>query len=85
MTPTNKLEEEIGPAMDGELKSEMGESEGSKSFPGLYRSNSLEVPHGFRIQEFQAIVLDASISSSPSFWSVAPRIYSSCSRNLFFS
>lgn len=77
------MEVGTGPAVDGELKSEMRESEGSESFPGLYRSNSLEVPHGFRIQEFQATVLDASISSSPNFWSVAPRIYY-CSRNFCF-
>lgn len=33
--PTNKLEEEIDPVMDGELKLELGKAEGSKNFPEL--------------------------------------------------
>lgn len=58
--------------MDGELKLELGKAEGSKNFPELQKSSRApEAPHGVRILEFQAPVLDASTSSSPNFRTTA--------------
>lgn len=57
--------------MDVEPKSETDNLAGSKDLTELYRSR-FEVPCGFRVQEFQATVLDISTSGSLRFQECVP-------------
>lgn len=61
-----------------EVQSWMGDSSqkwehlaGSKDLTALQKQQSFEVPCGFRVQEFQATVLDISTSGSPSLRNVS--------------